>query len=141
MRWNGPLDKKIDNESGILFFVEEYRLSDNEIFSKMLEDSYFGKYRDASMWNTSFVCFSGFELNDALRSEVMEIQEKILDYARTQISDKNMSVSTIRISEQLAISLAVSRWNIRVSAVKESDGYKDGSFLESSYFGATGTHF
>lgn len=141
MRWNSVLKLRENQSSGVLFFVEEYRILENDTFSKMLEDPFFKKYRDSSMWNTSFVCFSGYEVNEAMQDEIFELQEKILQYASTQIANREVSTATIRISEQLAISLAVSQWNTLVSAVKDSDGYKDGAFLESSYFGATGTHF
>lgn len=141
MRWNGPIDSENLKSSTILFFVEEYKIVENKNFASMLEHVEFNKFNKASMWNTSFVTFSGYSLNDAQKNQIIELQNKIIEYASRFMKEETLSSSTIRISEQLAISLAVSSWDVAVGAIKKVDGYKDGAFLESSYFGATGTQF
>jgi hypothetical protein len=140
-RWNGPLSVDISKGDTVFFFVEEFKLANHPVFSKMISQQDFQQYNDASMWNTSFFCFSGFSLTQLQKSEILKLREQIVSYAKVSIRDSDVSASTIRISEQLAISLASSKWPVLAKAVKEVDGYKDGSFLESSYFGATGTHF
>ena len=49
--------------------------------------------------------------------------------------------SVLRISEQLALSLAVESWNEEIFLLKSYDGHMDGQFVESSYYGATGISF
>lgn len=141
MRWNGPINLKDYYSKTVCFFVEEYRISNHDKLSKMLEHPDFSRYGSASMWNTSFICFSGFSLSATQKHEILELQNRIIHYAKTHMSEESLSTSTIRISEQLAISLAATNWDVHLKALKLDDGYKDGSFLESSYFGATGTHF
>ena len=141
LKWNGPLEEFMLVDRYVYFFVEEYKLTENPTFMKMLSQQEFSDYRDSSMWNTSFVCLSGFTIRTEQVEEVNLLQEQILSYSRKFIMDKTEANSVIRISEQLAISLAASKWEKKIKALKATDGYKDGSFLESSYFGATGTHF
>ena len=141
MRWNSPLNVELNEGANVYFFVEEYKIIENTIFSSMIEHQDFSKYIGASMWNTSFVCFSGCLLSANQKSEILNLQDKIVRYARRYINDEIQSASTVRIAEQLAISMAASNWGVHLKAVKTVDGYKDGTFLESSYFGATGTHF
>jgi hypothetical protein len=141
LKWNGPLEEFMLKDRYVYFFVEEYKLTENPTFMKMLSQQEFSDYRDSSMWNTSFVCLSGFTIRTEQIEEVNLLQEQILSYSRKFIENKTEVNSVIRISEQLAISLAASKWEKKIKALKAKDGYKDGSFLESSYFGATGTHF
>lgn len=140
MRWNGPLVLDVDDMNA-LFFVEEYKILENKTLARFIECPEFQKYSDASMWNTSFIHFSGFLLSGSQKREILELQEEIVNFVSHNFADDDLSSSIIRISEQLAISLAASTWNIPIKGVKKFDGYKDGAFLESSYFGATGTHF
>jgi len=141
MKWNGPLENSFAVNKQVFFFVEEYKLLDNAVFKKMLEHSDFSDYRQASMWNTSFVSLSGLVLNSSQQSEICLLQQRLINYFENAPLDGIAIESMIRISEQLAISLAAQKWDRQLAAVKQSDGYKDGTFLESSYFGATGTHF
>ena len=141
MRWNAPLKLSLDDTTDVFFFVKEFDLSNNKIFSHMLSNKAFQKYGNASMFNSSFVCLSGLILNDLEKQNVLEIQQNILVYAQQSDLEDHEKRSMVRISEQLALSLAATQWGRPLSALKEIDGCKDGSFLESSYFGATGFQF
>jgi hypothetical protein len=71
----------------------------------------------------------------------MAIEKMIHETVNSQLiplDDKNF---VRRISEQLALSLFVEKLGQAIYFLKENDGHRDGSFLESSYFGATGSQF
>jgi hypothetical protein len=67
--------------------------------------------------------------------------ERIIATTDDQKNSGSYNSSTKRISEQIALSLLVEKLNSPIYFLKESDGFKDGSFVESSYFGATGASF
>ena len=46
-----------------------------------------------------------------------------------------------RLREQIVISLVSETWDKDIYFLKEKDSHMDGSFVESSYFGATGSTF
>lgn len=141
MRWNGPLRLDFEKTTDVYFFVKEYKLDNNPIFSVMLSNQTFLSYQNSSMFNTSFVCLSGLVINDSEKQHVLNIHRAINLYAKEADLETAEKESIKRISEQLALSLAVSKWDRQVRALKENDGCKDGAFLESSYFGATGFQF
>lgn len=141
MRWNGPLKIDLQNEKRIHFLVREFNLDSHEVFSKMIVAKDFECFSSASMFNTSFVCFSGLSLTDMEKDQVLKLQRQIVSFAQDWEIGEVERASVIRISEQLALSLSVTIWSKPVGTVKEFDGCKDGSFLESSYFGATGFKF
>jgi hypothetical protein len=92
------------------------------------------------MKNTSFFSWSGFEPDDNLLARVRELEKDIFEFAT---STRDLSSSWMaRMSEQIALSLAVEEIDeIKIDYLKSSDGFKDGTFVESSYFGATGATF
>jgi len=141
MRWNAPLRLDLEKTTDVYFFVKEYRLVDNPIFSEMLLNQNFLSYQNSSMFNTSFVCFSGLVINESEKQSVLNIHRAINLYVQEADLEGAEKESITRISEQLALSLAVSKWDRPIMALKENDGCKDGAFLESSYFGATGFQF
>jgi hypothetical protein len=141
MRWNGHLKVDFQNEKRINFLVREFDLDSHEVFSKMIVAKEFEHFSSASMFNTSFVCFSGLSLTNIEKDQVLKLQRQIVSFAQDWAIGEVERTSVIRISEQLALSLSVSIWGKPVGTVKEFDDCKDGSFLESSYFGATGFKF
>ena len=141
MRWNGPLKVDVQNEKRVHFLVREFNLDSHEVFSKMIATNEFERFSSASMFNTSFVCFSDLSLTEMEKDQVLKLQRKIVSFAQDWEIGEVDRASVIRISEQLALSMSVTIWDKAVGTIKEFDGCKDGSFLESSYFGATGFKF
>lgn len=138
LRWNGPLPKI----KGTTFFVNEYSLDDNEVYRLLLKSIFPDKQSFGSMKNTSIFSWGGYSAESENRSRIYEIERKISDF----LDDGNPEVlkeeQVFRMSEQLALSLAVEEFpNIEIGFLKIKDGFKDGSFVESSYFGATGASF
>lgn len=138
LRWNGTLDIKGSNPT---FFVREFKLSRKSPYKQLLAHEYFVNYRDPYMWNTSFFTFSNFSLSHQQIKEVFEIHKKILVLVESDLFGEDDRPSLIRIAEQLALSIAAANWATNIIELKNSDGFKDGSFVESSYFGATGASF
>jgi len=141
MRWNGPLMIDLEKDRRIHFLVREFQLDSHNAFAKMLRDEEFKHFSSASMFNTSFVCFSGLNLTDFQKEQVLLLQKQIVFFAQSSEISEIERNSMVRISEQLALSMAASNWDKPVGAIKDLDGCKDGTFLESSYFGATGLKF
>jgi hypothetical protein len=92
------------------------------------------------MKNTSFFTWSGYEPASNLLTRVLKIEKDIHEFAT---ATGNFSSSWMaRMSEQLALSLAVEEISeLKIDYLKSADGFKDGAFVESSYFGATGATF
>lgn len=137
LRWNGP----IPTLNGLTFFVNEFKLKDNPPYLKLLESSEWKSNRDFTMKNTSFLFWGDYKPTASDISFIDQAMGKIQELCHTGVIPKEDAFSIIRISEQIALSLLVDVNNQEVSFLKKVDGYRDGSFVESSYFGATGSAF
>lgn len=137
LRWNGPMPQL----NGATFFVNEFEFKNKFPYSTLLDFSGWTSTHDFTMKNTSFLYWGDFEpksedhlfINDS-----MNIIHKFCDEIRVPPEERD---SVIRISEQIALSALVDVRNLEVKFLKEVDGYRDGTFVESSYFGATGSAF
>jgi hypothetical protein len=138
LRWNAPL---LIQTSAPTFLVKEFKLKNRAPYKQIIENNSLNKYLEASMWNTSFFTFSGFKISEEQMREIQEIHLKLLQIIQGDDIGRDDKSSLVRLAEQLAISIAAQSWEVRLDSLKEVDGFKDGSFLESSYFGATGATF
>ena len=138
LRWNGPL---LIKNSKPTFFINEFKLKNRAPYKQIIENSLLNKYLKASMWNTSFFTFSGLKITETQIQEVLEIHEVLSKIIQSEVIGIDDRESLVRIAEQLAISIAAESWGVELGSIKGVDGFKDGSFLESSYFGATGSTF
>ncbi len=133
--WNGLMPKR----EGICFFVEEFIFADNSLYNVVLTQLKLTEQLENSMKNTSFFSWGGKKFKPSKRDEILEFiggfekQLALLNLPET----KRQEVS--RIVEQLGLSIMFDREECVF--LKESDAQFDGSFVESSYFGATGTKF
>jgi len=137
LKWNSSLPVV----NGLTLFVNEFSLDEHLEFNEFLTSAFTSQQKFGSMKNTSFLAWDGFEISSAQRISLANIYDKI-----KAESEKNPELSnkldTIRIAEQLALSIWTERiFPGQIHFLKESDGFRDGSFVESSYFGATGSHF
>jgi len=137
LRWNGPLlETKV-----VTFFVNEFKLKDRSPFREFIKLKNFSVFSDASMKNTSFFTFNGLEVSSEKLYSLQQTYERILSELRLgTVARLDLPVIS-RISEQLAFSMVVEQWNVPIVYLKQTDGHLDGSFLESSYYGATGVSF
>lgn len=136
LKWNSVLPRF----EGIHFLVREFRFRDHPQFQWMFEEDEFGDLENVFMWNTSFFSFGGVSPSiDFL--EVHSLRTKIVSKASARFADSELKGEISRISEQTSLSIVFSRCSSPIKGIKNTDGLKDGSFLESTYFGATGQTF
>ena len=137
LRWNG----RIPNLDSPKFFVEEFFFQDREPYSSLINSKNWEFGKHLSMKNTSFIYWGLSHPN----AEYQQIVERIMIFLEQYCSEASMEVfdkeSLTRISEQVALSVLVDYLKIPITFLKDIDGYRDGSFVESSYFGATGSVF
>ena len=137
LRWNGPLFLG----ASPTFFVKEFKIHDNLDFQtafRLLGQEWIN---ECSMKNTSFFSWGHLVQNYA-------IQKKLWDnYANLTKSIEDSSLQglvreqLVRLSEQIAFSITLRETEHNVQYLKSSDEQMDGTFVESSYYGATGTSF
>lgn len=137
LRWNGPKPSR----DGIHFFVAEFDMLDKSPYRQLVRSA-MPKYENGThMRNTSYFSFGGIEISDAEHSLVTQFQKdfpSLLGLADLGPADELLLT---RLSEQIALSVLADRWSVPISFLKEVDGHRDGAFVESSYFGATGSTF
>jgi hypothetical protein len=137
LRWNGPIPRL----AGITFFVNEFKLKDNPTYSKLLESSGWHSDNDFTMKNTSFLYWGDYKPADKDRAFIVKAMNRIQELCDSGVIPAEDTDFIRRISEQIALSTLVDVRNLEVNFLKAVDGYRDGSFVESSYFGATGSAF
>ncbi len=137
LRWNGPIPEL----NGTTFFVNEFKLKETYPYSNLLEMSNWQSRKEFTMKNTSFLYWGGFKPERRDELFIQEAMCKIQELYSQDVISKENADSMNRISEQIALSVLVDVRNQDVKFLKETDGYRDGTFVESSYFGATGSIF
>lgn len=137
LKWNGPIAPIED----ITLFVNEFKFLNNPLYSPLTSSEWFEEFSNSTMKNTSFFYWGGYVPKPQDVEMIHEIMHKIEVATANNNNDKSFNESTQRISEQIALSLLVEKTGKPIRYLKESDGFKDGSFVESSYFGATGSSF
>lgn len=137
LRWNGAIPI-LDAPK---FFVEEFLFQDREPYVSLINSSKWEFGRDLSMKNTSFIYWGSNHPN----IEYQIVVDKVMIFLRQFCNEVPMAKiekdSLLRISEQVALSILIDYLEIPITFLKEMDQYRDGSFVESSYFGATGSFF
>lgn len=136
VRWNGRLDLP----EKCTYYVSEFQLIEKSPFRELL--SSLGLFdREIQMMNTTFV----YLYPGSFTSEELHKMRKLHDQFQRACSSGDVAKLDVevikRLSEQLAFSVFLSQSEKDHVALKVKDGHRDGSFLESSYFGATGVQF
>lgn len=137
LKWNGPIIQL----SGTTLFVKEFIFTENEFYEPITKTAWFPEFSNSTMKNTSFFYWGNYKPSTQDEKQIEILMERIIATTDDQSNSEIYNSSTKRISEQIALSLFVEKLNSTVYFLKESDGFKDGSFVESSYFGATGASF
>lgn len=134
LRWNGRLPRPY----GLTAYLEEFELGTALLpkeLNVLLPDS-----RGIRMMNLSFFTFSGGCIGFDAHEETKELQTRInelISYHSENFEVKNAA----RMSEQIALSYILGKYNCKVNFLKVTDNRNDGNFVESCYFGATGLTF
>jgi len=137
LRWNGTIQEL----KGITFFCKEFELVQRSPERQLNRVLGISSNSGATMKNTSFIFLANHEISPSdltlIKKSYFEFQS-VLDHADIGILDRP---NLTRLSEQIIISLITENWNKTIKFLKETDSHKDGKFVESSYFGATGATF
>lgn len=137
LKWSGPMPRI----NSITLFVEEFRFRDNFFYLPLMSSKYFENCADFTMKNTSFFYWGGHEPEQHYENRILEIMGEILKVAEDPNNSTDFNMSTKRICEQIALSLFLENTGEEVCFLKQVDQFKGKSFVESSYFGATGWSF
>lgn len=137
LKWNS----KLPSIYGITFFVNEFSLDEHYDFRQFLMCLKTMNRPLGSMKNTSFFTWHGKTPANSEVETLEMVYRSLLIESRLN-PELATKLDLVRISEQLALSIWVEQFfQDEVYFLKVSDGLKDGSFVESSYFGATGSRF
>jgi hypothetical protein len=138
LKWNGPLP----DTTGVTFFVNEFQLDDDSTYRDELFKIFPEKQFLGTMKNSSFFTWGGYRISNHERNRIFEIERSLVDFFGQGANSGDTNNGAVRMSEQLALSLAVEEMTqLPINYLKSVDGFKDGTFVESSYFGATGATF
>lgn len=135
LKWNGP----IRNIFKPTYFVREFTFNDKAEYLDLFKALGWDNYLSYSMKNTSFLSLAAVEISSEVAAKITKkINEFEVAVERSGLQDRHKS-DLIRIAEQVALSLLFDDKDCEF--LKSSDRQFDGSLVESSYFGATGTRF
>lgn len=137
LKWNGPMKELV----GITFFVNEFEFRENTFYAPLTNKDWFSEYPSSTMKNTSFFYWGSYSPSTEDKKNIEVLMGLLKKCTNDQSNQIDFNVSTKRISEQIALSLLVEKLGAPVYFLKELDIFKDGSFVESSYFGITGASF
>ncbi len=139
LRWNGPITKQL---SGLTFFVQEFYFEDRSPFrqiGQIIENTL--QFRNLQMYNTSFFSFGGVRVPKIELDSVVNFAKNSFEFYKSANIGKDDMIIVERLTEQIALSVWCSKWSKQIICLKDSDKIFDQSFVESSYFGATGNLF
>ena len=137
MRWNGKLPAR----KTITFLTTEFELKGLTIYLLLLNQLRNSRYMNAKMRNTSFFTFAGYRVAEESIQDVQILHNEIVEIIQSGNFGVKDKPNLLRIAEQIALSIASEDWSLQISHLKDLDGWKDGAFVESSYFGSTGVSF
>jgi hypothetical protein len=135
LKWNGAMT----SPSGVCFFVEEYVFESNRFYREFLPKLGIAEQLHNSMKNTSFFTWGGNKLNQDKQEQLLNFIDNFENSLNLIDIDSSQKKELLRIVEQLGLSLIIDRGHC--SFLKKADSQFDGTFVESSYFGATQTKF
>ena len=135
LKWNGAMTLP----SGICFFVEEYVFETDDFYREFLPKIGIASQLSNSMKNTSFFTWGGSEIEENQRNLLTHFIDNFENSLKLSTVESTQKKELLRIVEQLGLSLIIERH--LCSFLKKTDSQFDGTFVESSYFGATQAKF
>jgi hypothetical protein len=137
LRWNAPLSLG----SSPTFFVKEFKIHDNLEYQtafRLLGQEWIN---ECSMKNTSFFFWGQLVQNSVIQKKLWDNYTNLTKAIEVSSLEGLVRVQLVRLSEQIAFSITLREKEHGVQYLKDSDEQMDGTFVESSYYGATGTSF
>ena len=136
VRWNASLTLPDKCTS----YVAEFSLMEKSPYRELLPHLSFTN-SNVKMLNTTFVYLYPGQFTDLELGSIMGFHEEIVSICNSEIIARLDLPQILRLSEQLAVSFFLAKFGREFVTLKSTDGHMDGSFLESSYYGATGVEF
>ena len=135
LKWNGSLPVI----KSTTFFVREFVLTSKLEYKELLEVMNLKELTLNTMKNTSFFSWNGSIAPEKITSQLFELWVFMLKKIEEMSVSESTKESLKRVSEQLCLSILIPE--SESNYLKDADAQFDGTFVESSYFGATGTRF
>lgn len=136
VRWNGSLTLPEFCTS----YVSEFQFNEKSPHLELLPYLNIDNH-EIEMLNTTFVYLYPGQFTENELHEIHNRHDEILELCNSGVVAELDIEQIVRLSEQLGYSIFLSSSGRKHVALKSHDGHMDGSFLESSYFGATGAEF
>ncbi len=136
VRWNASLT--LPDKCTI--YVAEFSLIEKSPYRELLPHLSLTN-SNVKMLNTTFVYLYPGQFTDLELGSIIGFQEEIVRICNLGIVARLDLPQILRLSEQLGFSFFLAKSGREFVALKSTDGHMDGSFLESSYYGATGVEF
>jgi hypothetical protein len=130
--WNG----NVNFANTPILFLREYSFQDFSFTKQLIRILNLDEKKTWFMLNVSFVYLAGLTDSIEFKERVWNIFKTLKNFSENDQLGARDIKSINRMSEQLAISIAVQEFGA-YEVLKESDSIMDGGILESFYFGAT----
>jgi len=137
LKWNGQLG----NINKPKVFTIEFAFREKSPFRELENKLSITFPGQIYMMNTSFLTFNGRGLPAGVGSGALEMHSTFTDLLKACDIAKSDEPQLIRMSEQIVLSVFFSKLGWFAEPLKEIDVFKDGKFVESSYYGASGGQF
>jgi len=136
VRWNANLT--LPDQCTI--YVTEFKLREKSPYRELLPYLDFTN-PNIEMLNTTFVYLYPGKFMDLELECIVGFHDELVRICNSGLVARLDVPQILRLSEQLGFSIFLAESGREFVALKSTDGHMDGSFLESSYYGATGVEF
>lgn len=130
--WNGELYLP----ENPMFFVNEFLMSDFTKFKYLLHLLKLDLTKSWYLLNVSLVAFPKQYKTEGFKARCLELFDQVSSTKEDNILGRGDAKSLVRLSEQIALSIAVQEIGA-FSVLKKSDSIMDGGVAESYYLGST----
>lgn len=136
VRWNASLTLPNKCTS----YVAEFKLMEKSPYRELLPHLNLNN-SNIEMLNTTCVYLYPGKFTDLELGSIIGFHDEIVRICNSEIVARLDLPQILRLSEQLSFSFFLAKSGREFVTLKSTDGHMDGSFLESSYYGATGVEF
>lgn len=132
--WYG--DPEISNNK-ITFLVASAKFSNNTSENLLIEKLYKKEWTEFYHYNTGFLSIPSRFMTDKVADDIRNLFSKLFTNDLAFISDKNGAMESHRISEEIAINLAIQSNYLsdNITSLKNIDGPKNTNVIQSLYYG------
>jgi cation transport regulator ChaB len=130
-------DKPVTDRDKIMFQVKAYNFSDNNAEKIMIENLFNKTWTKFNHYVTGFNSIPSKFMTNELQSDLKNIYNKIFNSPLDFIKDENKRNEVKRISEEIAVNLAVQKHYSpeKIIPLKKTDTTKDNFSMQQLYYG------